>query len=309
MRFFAAIALSCVASVHCDTDETALLQSKANSYLSKAEEDCKSGKCTPGTKRPEVMIPPKDSCAGFECKAGFKLKRKGKKECSGSKCRQGECCKKRKPKPPVTPKPCICPMIYKPVCAGTNTYSNECEAKCAGQSDFLVGACQKPTKVPTTTPEALTEPPTRPPPEVDPPAGCVQFGADVLEDCTNKAMFEWLNGHASYVAPTYNPSQYAEDTNWKTFEIQGTSSPWKGTCVAYVRTDGKSCSQWCATKELTCVMGMDDAHTQTGRLSAWLDTEGYPSTDCTTNPSDHGRQSTENGGCDQKWTTQMCACE
>jgi len=306
MRFFAAIALSCVASVHCDTDETALLQSKANSYLSKAEEDCKSGKCTPGTKRPEVTIPPKDSCAGFECKAGFKLKRKGKKECSGSKCRQRECCK---PKPPVTPKPCICPMIYKPVCAGTNTYSNECEAKCAGQSNLLVGACQKPTKVPTTTPEALTEPPTRPPPEVDPPAGCVQFGVDVLEDCTNKAMFEWLNGHASYVAPTYNPSQYAEDTNWKTFEIQGTSSPWKGTCVAYVRTGGKSCSQWCATKDLTCVMGMDDAHTQTGQLSNWLDTEGYPSTDCTTNPSDHGRQSTENGGCDQKWTTQMCACE
>lgn len=398
MRFVAAVAISCVVSVHCDVDETALLQSKTNSYLIKEEGDCKSGKCTPGTKRPQVTIPPKDSCsgfeckpgfhlkkkgkkecsgskcrhgecckkpkpkppvtpkpcictkiydpvcvgtttysnecvakcagqsdflvgacqkptkapttcAGFECKPGFKLKKKGKKECSGSKCRHGECCKKRKPKPPITPKPCICPQIYDPVCAGTNTYGNKCEAKCAGHSDFLVGACQTPPKVPTTTPEALTEPPTRPPPQVVPAPGCGQFGVEVKEDCTNKAMFEWKKGGSGYVAPSYNPSLYAEDENWKTFEIQGTSSPWKGTCVAYVKTGGQSCSQWCGSKGLNCVKAMDDAHTQTGPLSAWLLTGGYPKTDCTTNPSGHGRQSQENNGCDQEWATQMCACE
>jgi len=58
MRFVVVIAISCVASVHCDMDEMALLQSKTNSYLIKEEGDCKSGKCTPGRKRPDVTAAP-----------------------------------------------------------------------------------------------------------------------------------------------------------------------------------------------------------------------------------------------------------
>jgi len=180
--------------------------------------------------------------------------------------------------------------------------------------DCLSGKCNPPTtkapttKAPTTTPEALTEPPTRPPPEVVPAPGCGQFGAEVQEDCTNKAMFE-SKQNISYIAPSYNPTLYDEDQNWKTFEIQGTSSPWKGSCVAYAYTGGKNCNTWCATRGLKCVQGMDDAHSQTGQLSEWLDTEGYPKTACTTNPSGHGRQSQKNNGCDQTWGTQMCACD
>jgi heat shock protein HslJ len=37
---------------------------------------------------------------------------------------------------------CVCTTIYDPVCGCDNvTYSNACEAKCAGVKDFTIGAC------------------------------------------------------------------------------------------------------------------------------------------------------------------------
>jgi len=161
-----------------------------------------------------------------------------------------------------------------------------------------------------------TKPPTRP---VTPPpqaTDCSSFvgvsDSSLMEDCTNKDMFEFkLPVNAKFVAPTFKPHEYGSDDAWKVWSIQK-SKTWRGTekqnCAGYVRTGGKTCAWWCNKRGMKCVAGMDDAHFQTDNLYNWLKTEGYPKSRCTILPAGHKRKSTANNGCNQGWSTQMCSC-
>eukprot|EP00035_Acanthoeca_spectabilis_P009358 m.166034 g.166034 ORF g.166034 m.166034 type:complete len:825 (-) comp14698_c0_seq2:123-2597(-) len=73
-----------------------------------------------------------------------------------------------------TPQPttCICPDIYRPVCAGGTTYANACEVRCAGHTDWVSGPC--PTRAPVAAP---TQPPTCAP--GTPPVLCIARPCDV----------------------------------------------------------------------------------------------------------------------------------
>jgi len=53
--------------------------------------------------------------------------------------------------PSSPPNPCICPDVWDPVCVGGVTYSNACEARCAGHHDWTDGACTT-TLAPVTAP-------------------------------------------------------------------------------------------------------------------------------------------------------------
>lgn len=146
-------------------------------------------------------------------------------------------------------------------------------------------------------------------------------------DCTNKDIFEFLgNVSDKYQEPTYSADEYGEDKWWKTFDSalpQTKGSPaekgWSGSCMAYVRTGGGTCKDWCKKQKMTCVKAMDDAHHQTAKLTEWLTTKGYTKNTfgagsktqpgCTILPEGHKRQSEEDNGCKQRWGTQMCACK
>lgn len=52
------------------------------------------------------------------------------------------------PTPP--PSPCVCADIYQPVCVGGVTYSNPCEARCAGHTTWTNGECE--TRSPVSPP-------------------------------------------------------------------------------------------------------------------------------------------------------------
>jgi len=62
-------------------------------------------------------------------------------------------------------------------------------------------------------------------------------------------------------------------------------------CMLHVETKGKTCSEYCKKQGSVCVRGMDN--------------DGI----CGLNKEGHGRQSTSNNGCDQKWNDQICVCQ
>jgi len=138
----------------------------------------------------------------------------------------------------------------------------------------------------------------------------------MLKDCTGKDMFEFKGGVKDpYVDPSYDPSVYGDGPKWRTFSTAREENGWTGACVAYVQSKGETCDTWCQrTQNMTCVRGMDDAHHQTSKLSKWMKDEGgYEMEEkhggCTILPSGHTRKgSLENKGCDQRWQTQICAC-
>lgn len=51
-----------------------------------------------------------------------------------------------KPVSPYTVQPCYCMKIFRPVCAGGQTYGNSCEAECHGHTSWTEGACGKTEK-------------------------------------------------------------------------------------------------------------------------------------------------------------------
>lgn len=44
---------------------------------------------------------------------------------------------------PYTVQPCYCMKIFKPVCAGGQSYGNSCEAECHGHKTWTEGPCNK----------------------------------------------------------------------------------------------------------------------------------------------------------------------
>merc|ERR1719458_334844 len=125
-------------------------------------------------------------------------------------------------------------------------------------------------------------------------------------DCTLSDFFEFRAGILDESEPpTYDPTTYGADELWRTTKVQ--QDGWEGSCVAYVQTNGTNCKAWCESKGMTCTKAMDDAHHQTQGLSEWLETGGYQPTDCTILPEGANRQISDDNGCLQKWTTQICA--
>jgi len=61
-------------------------------------------------------------------------------------------------------------------------------------------------------------------------------------------------------------------------------------CVALVNTKGKTCNDYCKTQKLECYFAQDNSGSE-----CKLD-------------KNHGRQSTKQNGCNQKWGNQVCAC-
>jgi len=145
-------------------------------------------------------------------------------------------------------------------------------------------------------------------------SSCTWNSQQMMKDCTNKDFFEFQgNVSGKYVDPSYSPSVYGNDENWRTFNSQSEEEGWTGSCVAYAKTGGRTCTQWCEDVQgMTCTRGMDDAHHQTRQLSQWLTTEGYQMDSryggCTLLPSGHSRKSQTDNGCNQGWGTQICAC-
>jgi len=135
----------------------------------------------------------------------------------------------------------------------------------------------------------------------------------VLEECTGKGFWTMLGGiNQGFKPPTFRADEFGQDGLWK--HAPAEDDGWSGTCVAYVGTNSRTCTQFCAASGLVCVKGMDDAHHQTGALSTWQKTQTsrsgqtMNSTSCTLFPEGHSRQSTANNGCDQSWGTQICSC-
>lgn len=151
----------------------------------------------------------------------------------------------------------------------------------------------------------------------DPALSMCQFTDEsaMIRDCTNKDMFEWKGGvHDNAVWPNYSALVYGDGPKWKTFDAAVVANGWSAACVAYTRTGGQSCKDWCSKAQgMTCVRGMDDAHHQTKALSEWLQKEDYKLDQkyggCTIVPSGHARKSMDENGCLQTWQTQICACE
>jgi len=132
-----------------------------------------------------------------------------------------------------------------------------------------------------------------------------------IEECSYGDHHVWKGDIQEFTPPTYSPTIYGSDDMWTTGPGLGheTLGKWAGACVAYVKTGGRTCTQWCAMQEMHCVGGMDDAHHQRDPLNKWQAEAGFPNTKCTLFEKGHTRQTTENNGCEQKWKTQVCACK
>jgi len=112
------------------------------------------------------------------------------------------------------------------------------------------------------------------------------------------------------IAPSYAANTYGSDNHWLTKQAMASDTgPFPGACVAYIRTAGKTCKQWCADADMKCVGGMDDAHHQNLDLNAWQNDAGFPATKCTLFPGGHSRKKLDENGCKQNWKTQICACQ
>jgi len=184
-----------------------------------------------------------------------------------------------------------------------------------GGSTNLIKPCPPPPTTTTTTFEPRPEPNNTVNPEELSKCSWTPTGAlKMIKDCTNRDMYEFKLGvFEKFVKPTYEPDVYGQDAHWRTFDTQRVGEGWTGSCVAYARTAGKTCGEWCETAQnMTCVRGMDDAHHQTKDLTQWLSTKGYTAKGryggCTIMPAGHERKTTEHNGCDQRWFTQICAC-
>lgn len=127
---------------------------------------------------------------------------------------------------------------------------------------------------------------------------CTSMGIDVDadHDCTGKDMWKWDGGHVGFNSADWTTESY---------EAWGGS----GTCVAYAKTSGTTCKDYCQKFGRTCQRGMDDAHHQVDKLNYWLGGEGKSGTMCTIYGGGHQRQTTAENGCLQKWGTQVCACK
>jgi len=126
-----------------------------------------------------------------------------------------------------------------------------------------------------------------------------------FEDCTHKDFFVWKGDvREEFTSPTY--SGRGSDGHWSTIPVNRTGG-WQAHCVAYVKTKGGTCNEWCDAKGLVCQKGMDDAHHQTADLSTWL---GDAATDCSLSPVSAARPEVDqsDNGCNAKWDTQVCAC-
>jgi len=131
-----------------------------------------------------------------------------------------------------------------------------------------------------------------------------------LEDCTYGDYQIWKGGKAAaFVAPSYPPTMYGSDALWTTKEgMASRDGPFPGACVAYAETKG-TCEAFCKKEGMKCVGGMDDAHNQRESLLAWQTEQGFKDSSCTLFPTGHDRQTQENNGCNQRWKTQICACQ
>jgi len=143
----------------------------------------------------------------------------------------------------------------------------------------LVEPC--PTPAPT--------PPT-PPPPAPPTCTCQASNKFASEVCSDKELFVW-QGNLKTPHPVVG--------NWYSQDAEEFAS---GSCMAYVRTEGGTCAEYCEDQGLVCTRGMDDAHWQ----SNWL--FGNDGTRCSIYPGGHSRQSLGDAGCNQRWHTQFCTC-
>lgn len=145
----------------------------------------------------------------------------------------------------------------------------------------LVQACSAPTPTPTPVPT----------PEESPSCSCdASKFTDGSEECADKELFVW--------GDQLRDPQPVEG-NWA---VQQSTDFATGGCMAYVRTNGGTCNDFCAAQDQVCTRGMDDAHHQ----SAWL--FGNEETKCSIFPEGHSRKTEDDAGCNQKWLTQFCAC-
>jgi len=145
----------------------------------------------------------------------------------------------------------------------------------------LVQACPAPTPTPTPAPT----------PEESPSCSCdASKLTDGSEECTDKELFVW--------GDELRDPQPVEG-NWA---VQQSTAFATGGCMAYVRTNGGTCNDFCAAQDQVCTRGMDDAHHQ----SDWL--FGNDETKCSIFPGGHSRKTQDDAGCNQKWQTQFCAC-
>jgi len=146
-------------------------------------------------------------------------------------------------------------------------------------------------------------------------SACTWNSQEMMKDCTKKDFFVFkgiVNG--KYENPSYSAGVYGNDTYWRTFSAESEEEKWNDHCVAYAKTKGRTCKQWCKdVQNMECTRGMDDAHHQTRQLSKWLITEGYKMDSryggCTLLPSGHSRKVETDNGCNQGWGTQICACK
>merc|ERR1740117_2441906 len=75
-------------------------------------------------------------------------------------------------------------------------------------------------------------------------SSCTWNSQQMTKDCTNKDFFEFQgNVSGKYVDPSYSPSVYGNDENWRTFDSQSVEEGWTGSCVAYAKTGGRTCNQ------------------------------------------------------------------
>jgi len=132
------------------------------------------------------------------------------------------------------------------------------------------------------------------------------------EECSYKAHHVWRGEIKGWTPPTYDADFYKSDDMWTTGPGLGdeTMGKWPGACVSYVKTNGQTCTEWCEQEGgMKCVGGSDDAHHQRGRLNEWQAEQGYQPTSCTLFTQAREGVSLENNGCEQRWTTQVCACK
>jgi len=146
-------------------------------------------------------------------------------------------------------------------------------------------------------------------------SACTWNSKEMMKDCTKKDFFVFkgdVNG--KYEDPSYSADEYGNDTYWRTFSAESEEEKWNDHCVAYAKTGGRTCKQWCKdVQNMECTRGMDDAQHQTRQLSQWLMKKGYKMDSryggCTLLPSGHSRKVETDNGCNQGWGTQICACK